>query len=105
MDLICAGAPAAAATVPVAVAPSDFDVNQATHTVYVATVPGVAAFNARTCNAMVLSGCGHIGMLPDPQAPAGVIAVSVDSANNTIYAADGPTNTISAFDGRSVQGA
>jgi DNA-binding beta-propeller fold protein YncE len=91
--------------VPVAVAPGDFDVNQATHTVYVATVPGVAAFDARTCNAMTLSGCGQIGILPDPQAPGGVSAVSVDRANNTIYAANLPTNTIStntisAFDGR-----
>jgi DNA-binding beta-propeller fold protein YncE len=92
-------------TVPVAVGPSDFDVNQATHTVYVATVPGVAAFDARTCNAIVLAGCGHIGMLPvPPSAPAGVNAVNVDSANNTIYAAPVPSsipgNTISAFDGR-----
>jgi DNA-binding beta-propeller fold protein YncE len=86
--------------VPVAVAPGDFDVNQATHTVYVATGPGVAALNARTCNARVLSGCGHIGMLPDPQAPIGVFAVKADSANNTIYAANGPASTISAFDGR-----
>ena len=92
------------ARVPVAVGPSDFDVDQATHTVYVATVPGVAAFDARTCNATVLTGCGHPGILPDPQAPAGVNAVSVDSANNTIYAAPAsstiPGNTISAFDGR-----
>jgi DNA-binding beta-propeller fold protein YncE len=86
--------------VPVALAPGDFDVNQATHTVYVATVPGVAAFDASTCNATVLTGCGQIGILPDPQAPGGATAVSVDSANNTIYAANFPTNTVSAFDGR-----
>jgi DNA-binding beta-propeller fold protein YncE len=93
------------ATVPVATGPSDFDVNQATHTVYVATVSGVAAFDASTCNATVLTGCGQIGMLPAPSsAPAGINAVSVDSANNTIYAAPVPSaipgNTISAFDGR-----
>jgi DNA-binding beta-propeller fold protein YncE len=87
--------------IPVAVGPDDFDVNQATHTVYVATGPGVAALNARTCNARVLSGCGHIGMLPDPLAHAiGVTSVKADSANNTIYAANGATHTISAFDGR-----
>ena len=87
--------------VPVAVVPDDFDVNQATHTVYVATGPGVAALNARTCNARVLSGCGHIGMLADPLAAAiGVTGVKADRANNTIYAANGATNTISAFDGR-----
>jgi DNA-binding beta-propeller fold protein YncE len=88
--------------VPVATGPSDFGVNQATHTVYVATVPGVAAFDDRTCNATVLTGCGHIGMLKNPQGP--VNAVSVDSANNTIYAAPVPFtvpgNTISVFAGR-----
>jgi YVTN family beta-propeller protein len=93
------------ARIPVAAGPSDFDVNQATHTVYVATVPGVAAVDASTCNATVITGCGHIGMLPTPSsAPAGINAVSVDSANNTIYAAPVPSgipgNTISAFDGR-----
>jgi DNA-binding beta-propeller fold protein YncE len=90
------------ASVPVAAGPADFDVNQATHTVYVATDSGVAAFNASTCNATILTGCGQIGMLEDPQAP--VNAVSVDSANNTIYASSVPFtipgNTISAFDGR-----
>jgi DNA-binding beta-propeller fold protein YncE len=86
--------------VPIAVAPGDFDVNQATHTVYVAIIPGVAAFDANTCNATVLSGCGRIGTLVDPLAASiGVTAVKVDSANNTIYVANA-TNTISAFDGR-----
>jgi DNA-binding beta-propeller fold protein YncE len=88
--------------VPVGVGLQDFDVNQATHTVYVATLPGVAVFDARTCNATVLTGCGHIGMLKDPKAPEA--AVSVDSANNTIYAAPFPfsglANTMSVFDGR-----
>jgi DNA-binding beta-propeller fold protein YncE len=99
----CASHPPA--TVPVATGPSDFDVNQATHTVYVATIPGVAAFNASTCNATVLTGCGQVGILPDPSSPQGENAVAVDSANNTIYAAPAapttaPGNTISAFDGR-----
>ncbi len=98
------------ATVPVAAGPSDFDLNQATHTVYVATVPGVAAFDASTCNAMVFTGCDHIGMLPTPSsAPAGINAVSVDSANNTIYAAPVPSsiagNTMSAFAGRTCNAA
>jgi DNA-binding beta-propeller fold protein YncE len=86
--------------VPVGVGLQDFDVNQITHTVYVATVSGVAAFDARTCNAMRLSSCGQIGRLKDLP----VSAVSVDSANNTIYASlfpfTAPGNTISAFDGR-----
>jgi YVTN family beta-propeller protein len=93
--------------VPVAVGLDDFDVNQATHTAYVATATGVAAFDASTCNATVLTGCGHIGMLKDPQAPEN--AVSVDSANNTIYAApfplSGPSYTMSAFDGRACNAA
>ena len=98
------------ARVPVAAGPSDFAVNQATRTVYVAAVPGVAAFDAGSCNATVLTGCAHIGMLPAPaSAPAGVNAVSVDSANNTIYAAPVPStipgNTISAFDGRTCNAA
>jgi YVTN family beta-propeller protein len=93
--------------VPVAVGIEDFDVNQATHTMYVATVPGVAAFDASTCNATVLTGCGHIGMLKDPQAPENT--VSVDSVNNTIYATpfpfSGPSTTMSAFDGRACNAA
>ena len=80
---------------PVGVGLDDFDVNQATHTVYVGFgngAGGVAAFDARTCSAMALSGCGHIGRLIYPQAPF-VPAVSVDNSNSTIYAA-GATNTI-----------
>jgi DNA-binding beta-propeller fold protein YncE len=95
------------ATVPVATGPGDFDVNQATHTVYVATAAGVAALNASTCNATELTGCGQIGMLKDPQAPES--AVSVDSANNTICATPLPTsglgNTMSAFAGRTCNAA
>jgi YVTN family beta-propeller protein len=93
--------------VPVGVGLQDFDVNQITHTVYVAvansTNGGVAAFDARTCNAIVLSGCGHIGRLTYPGATF-VTAVSVDSANNTIYAT-GFSNTIAAFDGRTCNAA
>jgi DNA-binding beta-propeller fold protein YncE len=89
-------------TVPVGVGLADFDVNQATHTVYVGLGDAgggtVAAFDARTCNARVLSGCGRIGTLMVPFAQF-VSAVSVDSASNTIYAAGAP-NTIEVFDGR-----
>jgi DNA-binding beta-propeller fold protein YncE len=88
-------------TVPVGVGLGDFDVNQATHTVYVGLgngLGGVAAFDARTCNARVLSGCGRIGTLTVPSAQF-VSAVSVDTATNTIYAAGAP-NTIAVFDGR-----
>jgi DNA-binding beta-propeller fold protein YncE len=87
-------------TVPVAVGLGDFDVSQATHTVYAGFgngTGGVAAFDARTCNARVLSGCGRIGKLTVPLAQF-VSAVSVDSANNTIYAAAG-SNTVAVIDG------
>jgi DNA-binding beta-propeller fold protein YncE len=93
--------------VPVGVGLEDFDVNQATHTVYVGFgngAAGVAAFDARTCNAGTLSGCGHIGRLSYPQAPY-VPAVSVDSSNNTIYAAGATNNTMGAFDGRTCDAA
>jgi DNA-binding beta-propeller fold protein YncE len=93
--------------VPIGVGLEDFDVNQVTHTVYVAfgngTTDGVAAFDARTCNAVTLSGCGRVGVLDMPQA-AFVPAVSVDSANNTIYATTFLT-TMDAFDGRSCDAA
>jgi DNA-binding beta-propeller fold protein YncE len=88
-------------TVPVGVGLGDFALNQATHTVYVGFgngTGGVAAFDANTCNATLLSGCSQIATLPDPQAPF-VPAVTVDRASNTIYAANA-TNTISVFDGR-----
>jgi DNA-binding beta-propeller fold protein YncE len=87
--------------IPIAVAPGDFDLNPATHTIYVAIIPGVAAFDANTCNAAVLSGCGRIGTLLDPafNPSVGVTSAKVDSANNTIYVANA-NNTIAAFDGR-----
>jgi DNA-binding beta-propeller fold protein YncE len=50
-------------TVTVGTAPSDVDVNQTTHTVYAAILGGVGVFDANTCNAKVLSGCGKIGLL------------------------------------------
>ena len=90
-------------TVDVGLNPSGVDVAPATHTVYVgfangSSVGGVDAFDARTCNARVLSGCSRIGKLTVPHAPY-VPAVRVDTANNTIYAADF-TNSIAVFDGR-----
>ena len=90
-------------TVDVGLNPAGVNVAQATHTVYVGfgngtSVGGVDAFDARTCNARVLSGCGRIGKLTIPHVPF-VPALSVDSATNTIYATDF-TNTIAVFDGR-----
>jgi DNA-binding beta-propeller fold protein YncE len=105
--LTCRGSDLAGCTdqkppmIPVAVAPGDFDLNPVTHTIYVAIIPGVAVFDANTCNATVLVGCAHIGILTDPQVnlTSGVTSTKVDSANNTIYVANA-NNTIEAFDGR-----
>jgi YVTN family beta-propeller protein len=82
-------------TVNVGSAPDDVDVNQATHTVYVGALIGVVAFDANTCNATVLTGCGAIGTLTGD--PAGVNSAKVDTANNTLYTAN-YDNTVSAFD-------
>ncbi len=89
-------------TVTVGSGPGDISVNQSTHTVYVAENGGVSAFDANTCNAIVQSGCGAVGMLNGAPAVSGV---TVDAANDTIYTADYSTQsgggTVSAFDGRS----
>ena len=82
-------------TVDVGSPPDDVDVNQATHTVYVATLTGISAFDANTCNATVLSGCGAIGTLTGD--PSGANSAKVDPANNTLYTAN-YDNTVSAFD-------
>ena len=86
-----------------AASPDDVTVDQANHTVYVATVPtgdpgsnsGWTVFDADTCNATVQSGCGQLGILPgDPNGPNDA---QVDPANDTLYSAN-YDNTISAFD-------
>jgi DNA-binding beta-propeller fold protein YncE len=81
--------------VTVGLGPGDVDVDQATHTVYVALSPGVAAFDADTCNATVQSGCAAVGMLAGD--PAGEISAKVDPANDTLYTAN-YDNTISVYD-------
>ena len=42
----------------------NIQVDQATHTVYVATFSDIAVFDANTCNATVQSGCSNMGSLP-----------------------------------------
>jgi len=88
-------------TVAVGDGPGDIDVNQRTHTAYVATLPGVTAFDTRTCNASDQTGCGRVGkfVLCPPDTCIGSFSAKVDEVNNTIYAGDGNT-TIVAIDGR-----
>jgi hypothetical protein len=66
-----AGCPTSApATVTVAGGPGDVDVNQRTHTVYVADLTGLSVFDANTCNATGLRGCGTIGEAAVPSCNA-----------------------------------
>ncbi len=84
-------------TVNVGSPPTDFVADQATHTIYVATYTDIAVFDANTCNATVQSGCTTQGTLnadPDGDGPN---AIEVDSANDTLYAAD-YDNTVAAWD-------
>ena len=96
-----AGCPATAPPAfAVGATPIHVVVDQASHTVYVTTFGdhpaqnGWAVLNARTCNAVVQSGCGRIGRLIGD--PAGPNAAEVDPANHTLYTANFD-NTISAF--------
>ena len=92
-------------TVTVAGGPGDVDVNQRTHTVYVANLTGMSVLNANTCNATELSGCGTVGEATAPPCDGslfpwcGPFSAKVDAANNTIYETDG-TTAVFAFDGR-----
>jgi DNA-binding beta-propeller fold protein YncE len=93
----------------VGVGPSDLALNPATHTVYVAQFVSVAAFDADTCNARVMTGCGHIGTTKAIQqlscGDCAEFAVQVDQANDTIYAADGAQDSVSVINGRTCDAA
>ena len=87
-------------TVRVTDNPGDIDVNQRTHTAYVATTSGLTAFDTRTCNATTSAGCGNVGTFhlcsyPDCFGP---FSAKVDPENNTIYEGNGDT-TVVAIDG------
>jgi DNA-binding beta-propeller fold protein YncE len=84
-------------TVNVGSPATDIVADQETHTIYVATYADIAVFDANTCNATVQSGCTTQGTLnadPDGDGPNGI---EVDTANDTLYAAD-YDNTIAAWD-------
>jgi YVTN family beta-propeller protein len=83
-------------TVNVGSPPADIVVDQATHTVYVATYAAITVFDADTCNSTVQSGCGDTGTLNgDPY--SGPNGFEIDPANDTLYTAN-YDNTISAWD-------
>jgi DNA-binding beta-propeller fold protein YncE len=91
-------------TVAVGGNPGDVDVNQSTHTVYVANLTGLSVLDANTCNATKVS-CTTIGQAPVPPCDltrfpwCGPFSAKVDAANNTVYESDG-TTTLFVFDGR-----
>ena len=97
----CPTAPAV--TVSVGGGPGDVDVNQRTHTAYVANPTGLSVFDTTTCNASTQDGCGTVGEALTPACTAspgcGPFSAKVDAANNTIYESGG-TTTVFVFDGR-----
>ena len=96
-----AGCPASPLpTFGVGVGPGDVDVNQTTHTGYVATETGLSVFDTHTCNATTRSGCDDLGDFAICQGCLGPWSAKVDVAHNTIYEGDGES-TIAAIDGRS----
>ena len=76
--------------------PDDIEVDQATHTVYAATLTAISVFDANTCNATVQLGCGDIGTLTG-DAFSGPNGFQIDPANDTLYTAN-YDDTISAWD-------
>jgi YVTN family beta-propeller protein len=85
----CQGRPRA---LPADGAPSNIAVNESTNTVYVATggsgeftlpTGPLEVIDAATCNATATAGCKHTARVP-----AGGVAVAVDPATDTIYAAN-----------------
>lgn len=91
-------------TVQVSDGPGDVDVNQVTHTAYVATLTGLAAFDTRTCNATTQTGCGQVGIFTLCTSCFGPFSAKVDPATNTIYEGDGDTS-VAAIDGRACNAA
>jgi DNA-binding beta-propeller fold protein YncE len=76
---------------------TDIQVDQATHTVYVATFSDIAVFDANTCNATAQSGCANVGTLPADAFKNGPNGFGIDPQNDTLYTAN-YDDTISAWD-------
>jgi DNA-binding beta-propeller fold protein YncE len=67
------------------------DVNQRTHTVYVANLTGMSVFDANTCNATDLAGCatatpGTVTPFPEPGFEAD-LWIAVDAPLHSVYVA------------------
>jgi len=92
-------------TVAIPNGPGDVDVNQTTHTAYVATLTGMSVFDANTCNASTTSGCSNLGTAniscvgSTNPGLCGPFTAKVDEANNTVYESDAD-NRVSVFDGQ-----
>ncbi len=84
--------------------PGDVDVNQQTHTAYVATLLGFDAFDTRTCNADTQEGCVDLGHFTICDGCYGPFGARVDESTNTIYEGDGDQRVV-AVDGRSCNAA
>lgn len=92
-----------AATVNVGLGPFGVDVNDRTHTVYVANnafgdSPGtVSVINGATCNGTDTSGCnGHIRTVPVGRSPLLVLA---DARTDIIYVTDFSSAAVSVLNG------
>jgi DNA-binding beta-propeller fold protein YncE len=101
----CAATPP---TVTVGAGPAGIDVNQRTHTVYVAnadsgTTGSVSVFDDQTCNATTTGGCTNVRTLRVPGGAA--VALAVNPVTDTLYVATAPPggdsspSTIAVFNG------
>ena len=88
------------ALVRVGESPQFLAVDTADHTVYVANSASntISVIDARTCNARVTSGCGHV-RATIPLGP-GPFAVAIAERTHSIYVADLLAPVVSVFDGR-----
>jgi DNA-binding beta-propeller fold protein YncE len=102
--LISVGCDQTAATVDVGNAPYALAVDRLTDTVYVANLADntVSVIDGATCNGTHHSGCSQTP--PTVAVGSGPNGVTVDQATNTVYIANGGSNTVSMIDGATCNG-
>ena len=92
-------------SLPAGASPQGIAIDAATGTIYVANIGDntISVINARTCNAVDLSGCGQApASVKDPGGP---IALAVDQATDTVYVANigdnfsGKSHTVAVING------